>query len=503
MEKNHEHFFSASLNHFFFSSVMMMMMVVHGLSHGHPSNQAGRLSALWDYTENPTQGVEVDDHNLNMVSNSLSGGDEVVYNDQVGKMEDDLIEGGLPGQPSRSNFKQYAGYVSVDEPKGRSLFYYFVEASHNPSSKPLVLWLNGGPGCSSVGIGAMVEIGPFGVKPDGKTLYTRKHAWNKVANVLFVESPAGVGFSYSNTTSDYNFSGDKRTAQDAYTFLLNWFRRFPEYKDRDFYITGESYAGFYIPELTDTIIKGNKEANPSSMIQLKGIMIGNGVMNLETDRRGRYDYTWSHALISDETHRGLIENCLTSSGPKCEEIRERISDEMGEIDLYNIYAPQCLNSSQLWKQSKCRRDYDPCEEDYVQTYLNLPQVQEALHANRTKLPYKWEACSVVLTAWKDRPSTVFPIYRRLIASGGLRILLYSGDVDAVVPVSSTRYSIEALNLKVVKAWHPWLNAIGEVSGYEVVYNGLTFATVRGAGHQVPQFKPQRALALFKMFLAGH
>ncbi|KAF7127262.1 hypothetical protein RHSIM_Rhsim11G0168200 [Rhododendron simsii] len=471
MEKYHEHFFSASLNHFFFSTVMMMMMVVHGLSHGHPSDQAGRLSALWDYTENPIQGVEVDDHNLNMVSNSLRGGDEVAYHDQVGKMEDDLIEGGLPGQPSKSNFKQYAGYVSVDEPKGRSLFYYFVEASLNPSSKPLVLWLNGGPGCSSVGIGAMVEIGPFGVKPDGKTLYTRKHAWNKVANVLFVESPAGVGFSYSNTTSDYNLSGDKRTAQDAYTFLLNWFRRFPQYKDRDFYITGESYAGFYIPELTDTIIKGNKEANPSSMIQLKGIMIGNGVMNLDTDRRGRYDYTWSHALISDETHRGLIENCLTSSGPKCDEIRGRIIDEMGDIDLYNIYAPQCLNSSQLWKQSKCRGGYDPCEGDYVRTYLNLPQVQEALHANRTKLPYTWEACS--------------------------------GDVDAVVPVSSTRYSIEALNLKVVKAWHPWLDAIGEVAGYEVVYNGLTFATVRGAGHQVPQFKPQRALGLLKKFLAGH
>jgi len=476
----------------------MMAMV-----HGHPMNQAGRLMAFWNDVKNPSHGLEVDDQNLNMEAISLIGDDEVVYTDQVGKMEDDLIQGGLPGQPFKSNFNQYAGYVTVDQSKGRTLFYYFVEASSNPSSKPLLLWLNGGPGCSSLGIGAMVEIGPFGVKPDGKTLYSRKHAWNKAANVLFVESPAGVGFSYSNTTSDYDLSGDKRTAQDSYTFLLNWFRRYPQYKDRDFYIAGESYAGFYIPELTDTIIEGNKKANPTSMIQLKGIMIGNGIIDIEKDRKGRYDYTWSHALISNEAHQGLIEHCITSNDPKCNEVRVQIDNEMGDIDLFNIYAPQCLNSSDSLNQPKCRGDYDPCAEDYVHSYLNLPQVQEALHANITKLPYTWEECSDVLTAWKDRPSTMFPIYRRLIASGGLRILLYSGDVDAVVPVSSTRYCIDALNLQVVKAWHPWVDSTGEVAGYKVVYDGLSFATVRGAGHQVPQFKPHRALALLKKFLAGH
>ncbi|KAF7127964.1 hypothetical protein RHSIM_Rhsim11G0168300 [Rhododendron simsii] len=395
-------------------------------------DQAGRLMAFWEYSKNPSQGLESDDHNLNVVSNSLSGGDDVYY-DQVGKMEDDLIQGGLPGQPSGLNFKQYSG-----------------------------------PGCSSLGIGAMVEIGPFGVNPDGITLYAREHTWTEVANVLFVESPAGVGFSYSNTTTDYNFSGDNRTAQDAYTFVLNWFRRYPQYKDRDFYIAGER---FYIPELTDIIINGNKEANPTSMIQLKGIMIGNGILDLETDRRGRYDYAWSHALISDETHQELIEHCLSSNSPKCNETRGRVGDEIGNIDLFNIYTPRCMNSNQSRKQPKCHEGFDPCEGNYVRTYLNLPQVQEALHANRTKLPYAWEACS--------------------------------GDMDAVVPVSSTRYSIGALNLTAIKPWRPWLDDVGEVGGHKVVYDGLTFATVRGAGHQATQSEPLRALSLFKYFLAGN
>jgi serine carboxypeptidase-like clade 2 len=73
------------------------------------------------------------------------------------------------------------------------------------------------------------------------------------ANVLFLESPAGVGFSYSNTTSDYYKAGDKATAKDSYVFLINWLERFPEYKTRDFYIAGESYAGHYVPQLASTI----------------------------------------------------------------------------------------------------------------------------------------------------------------------------------------------------------------------------------------------------------
>lgn len=64
-----------------------------------------------------------------------------------------------------------------------------------------------------------------------------------VANTLFLESPAGVGFSYSNSTSDYEFPGDRRTTEDTYTFLLNWLKKFPQYKHRDLYIMGESYAG--------------------------------------------------------------------------------------------------------------------------------------------------------------------------------------------------------------------------------------------------------------------
>lgn len=70
--------------------------------------------------------------------------------------------------------------------------------------------LNGGPGCSSLG-GLLSENGPFRVNPDGQTIFENVFAWNKVANVLYLESPRGVGFSYQDQTAnnDTTWNDDK------------------------------------------------------------------------------------------------------------------------------------------------------------------------------------------------------------------------------------------------------------------------------------------------------
>jgi len=135
--------------------------------------------------------------------------------------------GRLPGQPA-VDFPMYSGYVTVDEHAGRALFYWLQEVPAEAQPAPLVLWLNGGPGCSSVAYGASEELGAFRIRPDGATLFLNEFRWNRAANILFLDSPAGVGFSYTNTTSDLYNSGDRRTAHDSYTFLVKWLERFPE-----------------------------------------------------------------------------------------------------------------------------------------------------------------------------------------------------------------------------------------------------------------------------------
>ncbi|KAF9622658.1 hypothetical protein IFM89_032579 [Coptis chinensis] len=254
--------------------------------------------------------------------------------------EADKIET-LPGQPEGVDFDQYSGYVTVDPTAGRALFYYFVESPQNSSTNPLVLWLNGGPGCSSLGFGAMEELGPFRVNGDGKTLFRNDYAWNNVANVIFLESPAGVGFSYSNTTSDYDNSGDKTTAEDAYAFLVNWLEKFPQYKTRDFFLTGESYSGHYVPQLAYTILLNNKNTN-HTVINLKGIAIGNAWIDDYTNTLGQYDYFWTHALNSEETNKAINKYCEADFwSEECSNAQSQGDQELGDIDIYNVYAPLC------------------------------------------------------------------------------------------------------------------------------------------------------------------
>ncbi|CAA0816587.1 Serine carboxypeptidase-like 40 [Striga hermonthica] len=261
--------------------------------------------------------------------------------------EKDLITK-LPGQPPVP-FKHYGGYVTVNEKAGRALYYYFVEANQYQANKlPLLLWLNGGPGCSSLGYGAMEELGPFRVHSDGETLYENEHSWNRVANVLFLETPAGVGFSYSKDKADLEGGNDTVAATDNFRFLMKWLERFPEYKDRDLYVAGESYAGHYVPQLAHVILYYNKMAK-KTIINLKGIMIGNAEINDETDIKGMYQYFGSHALISDDVANQVLTYCDFSpnanESQKCNKAvdeADRVYD--GKIDIYNIYAPLCSDN---------------------------------------------------------------------------------------------------------------------------------------------------------------
>lgn len=428
---------------------------------------------------------------------------------------------GLPGQPKVS-FQQFSGYVTVDDVAGRALFYWLTEAAHEPLNKPLVVWLNGGPGCSSIAYGASEEIGPFRINKTATGLELNKFSWNTVSNSLFLETPAGVGFSYSNRSSDLLDTGDIRTATDSLQFLVQWMERFPRYKGRDVYLTGESYAGHYVPQLAKAIITYN--AKSKHPINLKGFMVGNAVTDNYYDNLGTVAYWWSHAMISDKTYHQLINKCDFSRQKESDECESTYSyamdQEFGNIDQYNIYAPTCSIPSDGSDDSpvgatrhtmrlphrpypvfRQMSGYDPCTEKRAESYYNRPDVQKALHANTTLISYKWTACSEKLNRnWNDSDVSILPIYRQLIAAG-LRIWVFSGDVDSVVPITGTRYSLAQLKLSTKVSWYPWY-VKKQVGGWTEVYEGLTFATVRGAGHEVPLFKPRAALQLFKSFLKG-
>ncbi|XP_039002630.1 serine carboxypeptidase-like 34 [Hibiscus syriacus] len=457
---------------------------------------------------------------LSVSSEGLRQGGAPNHCDVLCQQEADRVVG-LPGQPP-VEFKHYAGYVTVNESHGRALFYWFFEATSKPEKHPLLLWLNGGPGCSSVASEAE-ELGPFFPQRDGKTLKLNPHRWNKAANLLFVEAPVGVGFSYTNTSSDLDQLGDNFTAKDSYAFLLNWFKRFPQFKSHHFYIAGYSYAGHFVPQLAEVIFDNNKYVPKSDYIYLEGIMIGNALMDEETDQRGMVDYAWDHAVISDRVYNNIKLEC-NFSRPKqtddCKKALEAYFDVYNIIDMYSLYTPTCVSNSgtgnnrrspsiqgfslQTISKFDGRRkrpeDYD-CAWDDTEAYFNRPDVQNALHANVTNMSYPWTHCCEIVSVWGDRPASMLPTLKKLI-DGGIHSWIYSGDADGRIPVTSTRLTLKKLGLKTMEEWTPWYTDYKQVGGWTIEYEGLTFVTIRGAGHQVPTDKPRQALQLVRHFLAN-
>ena len=141
--------------------------------------------------------------------------------------------------------KWYSGYLSVTQSK--ALHYVLVESLNNVTTDPLLLWFNGGPGCSSME-GLFAELGPF-IFDDGETIIKpNPFPWNMNASVLYIESPAGVGYSIANNSDDYKHS-DVSQSEDLFAGLQDFFNAFPEMRANEMYITGESYAGVYVPYL--------------------------------------------------------------------------------------------------------------------------------------------------------------------------------------------------------------------------------------------------------------
>ena len=104
------------------------------------------------------------------------------------------------------------------------------------------------------------------------------HSWSKFANIVFIESPASVGFNPFNGVPSYN---DEKVSHENFKATQAFFELFPEFKNNDLYLSGESYAGIYVPYLALRIDEHNQESQEK--INLKGFLIGNGVTNWKYD----------------------------------------------------------------------------------------------------------------------------------------------------------------------------------------------------------------------------
>ena len=420
--------------------------------------------------------------------------------------------------------KLYSGYLDVSDVK--KFHYMFNYAHEDYENKPLVLWLNGGPGCSSLD-GWANEHGPMQLDEEGK-FKLNEYSWNRVANMIYLESPGDVGFSYIDSKLEQDlFIDDKVAAEDNLKALINFFEKFPSMKNKDFYISGESYGGIYVPMLAYNIIEYNKNKVESEKIKLKGILVGNGVADWNYDATiSTYDFIFTHHLTSYENRLDYNKYCLmneTYNSQKCEEIINIIEKDINGINLYD-YLRECKTPQNLKSESYSNSKYyqyarwffkrkkknnlyleedestTPCFDDTnIQNYFNRKDVQSALHVTAKST---WYVCSgVVSNRYKILPEGSIWTYPTLIKEG-IRILIYSGDTDVVVPYNGNQAWIKDLKLEVEEPWRQWraFNDMNNVSGYIVKYKGLTFCTIKGTGHMTPMWKPKESFYMFQKFI---
>ncbi|CAJ0955762.1 unnamed protein product, partial [Mesorhabditis belari] len=191
--------------------------------------------------------------------------------------EDDRVQ--LPGVTFDINYGLYSGYLNAGNNGNWKMHYWLIESKSDPTKDPVLVWFQGGPGCSSFG-GAFEEMGPFYINFDVQTLFENKYSWNSKANILFLESPIGVGFSYDTTNVDYSVANDTQSAGQNYQALKDFFTTVqPKYADRSFFLSGESYAGVYIPMLSARLTEGII-SNDFPNKNFQGAAIGNGFMHV-------------------------------------------------------------------------------------------------------------------------------------------------------------------------------------------------------------------------------
>ncbi|KAI7990623.1 Serine carboxypeptidase-like 18 [Camellia lanceoleosa] len=451
----------------------------------------------------------------------------VIVLSYIGLSQSIIIET-LPGFPGYLPFKLETGYVGVGESDEVQLFYYFIESERSPKDDPLMLWLTGGPGCSALS-GLLFEIGPFtfdypnssGNKP---TLEVNPYSWTKVANIIFLDSPVGTGFSYANTDQAYN-TNDTLGAAQAYSFLRKWLMDHPKFLINPLYIGGDSYSGLIVPIIVQEIYDGN-EVTLDPPMNIQGYLLGNPFTD-ENYLNSRVVFAHRMALLSDDLYESTKANChgnyvdVDPNNTLCVIDLQVVEECIENLDPAQILEPNCDDMSpkpNLLKWNRNALKEDPkdlllslpplpgpwCRNyNYLYAYIwaNDRTVQEALHI-RQGTKKEWLRCNKSLDYTENVYSSV--IYHQNLTTKHCRALIYSGDHDMLIPYVGTREWINLLNLSVIDGWKPWF-VDGQVGGFREMFTKnsyiLTFATVKGGGHTAPEYRPKECLAMVSRWFA--
>ena len=386
----------------------------------------------------------------------------------------------------------YGGYV--DSLPDTQAYYWLIESQSNPATDPVALWLTGGPGCSSL-MALFTEMGPYTFRNGGE-LADNPFTWVTNATVIWIDSPGGVGYS---TDAQNRLWTDDLTSAYNYAALKNILKRHSRFQNNKFFLTGESYAGHYIPQLAERIFDGDDLILKANM---QGWMVGNpctgdiGCNNPDPTMEPFWQYHGFHPLDSS------------------------IPTQTANFDPYDILVSTCTIKQELEMTHRFTKDlphfaaararvndppapYGPCAQDYLTTYLNRADVKAAVHAQPAIV---YSCCSTTLRYDFNIKGTV-PIYQRLMNNTNWHIMIYSGTADSIVNFVQTETIVSGmgrpLKFNEYRAWNypdVYYPKSTQLGGFYLTFDRITWATVRNSGHMVPQYNPPAGHEIFLSFI---
>ncbi|KAJ1307942.1 hypothetical protein OPQ81_002019 [Rhizoctonia solani] len=429
--------------------------------------------------------------------------------------------------------KVYSGYLDVDY-GAKHLFFYFFESRSDPDSDPVLMWINGGPGCSS-SLGLFMELGPCSIRgplqSSSNGTEWNPYSWNNKANLFFLDQiylggssiviRVGVGFSYA----DYGetISTTEEAAKNVQAFVTIFFETFSKFKGREFHMSGESYGGRYLPVFASEIVDQNSRAEPGGFepINLKSVLIGNGLTDFKTMWEGYYDIQCKNLSVVPFQD---IKTCVNMKQQlhRCLKMYQKDCVEQTDPVGCSLAAGFCSSALEGPYFLTGRNPYDmtqPCKREelanslcypvtkHINTFLDLPETRKALGVHPSIGNYTGcsnevgERFSASLDHFHSNQWYIAGLLER-----GIRVLIYVGTYDWICNWVGNQKWVLALDWTgsaefTAQKDRDWV-VDGQVAGFTRSANGLTFATVNAAGHMVPYDKPKEALAMLDRWLKG-
>ncbi|RKF81595.1 Carboxypeptidase Y-like protein A [Golovinomyces cichoracearum] len=460
-----------------------------------PKPHTRKPDTTWDYILNGADIHNLWTENIYGEKEREIDGNFESYNLRSKKVDPSLL--------SVDTVKQYSGYLDDNE-NDKHLFYWFFESRNDPENDPVILWLNGGPGCSSL-TGLFVELGPASIDKNIHLVHN-PYSWNSNASVIFLDQPVNVGYSYSGRSVSNTVAASK----DIYALLTLFFRQFPQYAKQDLHIAGESYAGHYIPVFAHEILS-HKNRN----INLKSALIGNGL----TDALTQYEYyrpmacgEGSYPAVLDDSQCKAMDDAL----PRCQKLIQ-----------------SCYNSGSAWSclpaiiycnnvllgpyQRSGQNVYDirtTCEDPenlcypnmgWITKYLNQKDVIRELGAEVDS----FQSCNFNINRNFVLSGDLMKPYHRFVPGilEKIPVLIYTGDADFICNWLGNKAWTEALDWQGKKDFNEAeMKDIELKNGHKYgqikTSGNFTFLRIFEAGHMVPMNQPEPSLDFLNRWLHG-